>query len=78
MPRTSPGDLEPERDWFDEQIDAFKWRNAQRAQPDYSLEYDSVLGPEVQNARGRYLETMAEHEREQKRQRFGRRGSQAS
>ena len=61
MPRSSS--REPQRDWFDEQIDAFKWRNTQRALPDYDLNYDSVLGEDVSNARQRYLDTMAEHQR---------------
>ena len=69
MPRSTSGSSEPARDWFDEQLEAYKWRNGERSKPDYQLEYDNVLGAEVQNARSRYLETMAEHE---KQQRFGR------
>lgn len=72
MARTSGGNSDISRDWFDEQLDAFKWRNAERAKPDYQLEYNSVLGAEVQNARSRYLETMAEAQQQQSRQRFGR------
>lgn len=72
MARTTNGNSDVPRDWFDEQLDAFKWRNAERAKPDYQLEYNNVLGAEVQNARSRYLETMAEAEQQQSRQRFGR------
>ena len=71
MPRSTNGNSDTPRDWFDEQLDAFKWRNAERAKPDYQLEYSNVLGAEVQNARSRYLETMAEAEQQQTRQRFG-------
>lgn len=63
MPRSTSASGEHNRDWFDEQLDAFKWRNQQRAMPDYELNYDTVLGEEVTNARQRYLDTMAEHQR---------------
>lgn len=63
MSRSLSSSGEPQRDWFDEQLEAFKWRNQQRALPDYELTYESVLGEEVTNARQRYLDTMAEHQR---------------
>jgi hypothetical protein len=52
-----------ERDFFDEQLAAFKWRNEERARPDYEIRYDSVLGAPINEARQRYLDTMAEHQR---------------
>lgn len=61
MPRSS-SQREPHRDWFDEQLEAFRWRNDQRELPDYEMNYEPVLGENVSNARQRYLDTMAEHQ----------------
>jgi len=52
-----------EKDFFEEQLSAFKWRNDERARPDYEIRYDSVLGAPINEARQRYLDTMAEHQR---------------
>jgi hypothetical protein len=52
-----------EKDFLDDLLTSFRSRNSERARPDYDIKNEIVLGTPINEARQRYLDAIAEHQR---------------